>query len=88
MKGRGKWNPFGLSSEFITKKHVTSLISSTKEKLSAEVRNANALPRAGENRREKDVCLQMCLNWVCSGKDQVSGEGRWREGWQLPGFNC
>lgn len=46
-KGSGKWNRFGPSSEFTTRRHVTSLISSIKEKPSAEVRNAEAVPWAG-----------------------------------------
>lgn len=77
-KGRGKWNPFGLSSGSITKKHVISLTSSIKEKLSAEVRKAKALPEWG--RMEADICLHGGVG----GRDEIYGEGR--ESWQLSGF--
>lgn len=61
MKGRGKWNPFGPSSEFTIKKHVTSSISSIKEKLSAEVRKTNwlALNKGKTGHSEMSACRGM-----------------------------
>lgn len=60
MKGRGKWNPSGPSSEFITRKHAISLISSIREKPLAE----NCMSTVSE----KDMQTK---TWLQSGRNKV-----------------